>query len=129
MQTHDEDRLLRSSTQWQKKPKAFEVRLGNEAASFLKRHQRQFAKNAELVDVWDQVLPAGMKPYCRLETFHGGVLTVEATPGPYMHQLQMMQRELIAELQRRCPRVSITKLRINPIKSENSDQTPAASNQ
>ncbi len=121
MQTQDEDRLLRASTQWQRKPKAFEVRLGDQAKQFLQRHQRQLTKNASLVDVWDQVVPAGMKPYCRLETFHGGVLTVEATPGPYMHQLQMMQRELIAELQRRCPRVSITKLRINPMKMENEE--------
>lgn len=112
----NEDKLLKSSTQWQKKPRASEVRLGNEAASFLKRHHRQFAKNAALTDAWEEVLPAGLKPYCRLDSFQGGVLTVQAATGPYMHQLQLMQSELIAELARRCPRVPITKLHIHPMK-------------
>lgn len=118
MQKQDEDRLLKSSTQWQRKPKAFEVRIGNEAAAFLKRHQRQFAKNAALTDAWEELLPAGLKPYCRLEQYSGSTLTVQATPGPYMHQFQVMQRELVAALQQRCPRVPITKLRICPLKKE-----------
>ena len=118
MKGADEDRLLTSSAQWQKKAKASEVRVGNEAASFLKRHQRLFAKNAALVDAWEALVPAGLKPHCRLEQYSGGVLTVQAKPGPYMHQLQLMQTELIAAMAQRCPKTPITKLRLCPMKSE-----------
>jgi len=121
MQKHNEDRALWSSTQWQQKSAASDVRAGDAAAAFLKRHQRQFAKNAALADAWNQLIPAGMKPYCRLDEYRGGVLTVQARPGAYMHQLQLMQHELVAALQRECPRTPITKLRICPMKKENEE--------
>lgn len=116
-----QEKLLHSATQWQKKPYSRCRRLGEEAASFLQRNQKEYNKNADLVDVWETLIPQGLKPYCRLDRRTGNVLTIQAAPGPYMHQIQLMQNELLNELHRQCPRVGIQKLRIIPLK-ENSQE-------
>lgn len=115
---HDEkqDALLKSATQWQAKPYSRCRRVGEEAELFLCRGQREYSKNALLVEAWNDLIPQGLKPYCRLDKRAGNVLTIQAAPGPYMHQIQMMQSELLAELHRQCPSVGIQKLRIIPLK-------------
>lgn len=116
-----QDKLLRSATQWQRKPALQCVTAGDEAASFLQRRKRQFDKNAALVDAWEALVPPGLKSWCRLDSCSAQTLTVQAMPGPYMHQLQIMQHELLAELHRRCPSAGIRKLRIIPLKENSED--------
>lgn len=118
MQDANEDRRLKSATQWQKRPRVTGYLAGDEAAHYLRRTQRDFSKNAALVDVWDSIIPPGLKPWCRLDRRTGNVLTIQAAPGPYMHQLVMMQHELLDELHRRCPAAGVQKLRIIPLKDE-----------
>jgi predicted nucleic acid-binding Zn ribbon protein len=116
-----QEKLLQSATQWQKKPYSRCQRIGEEAALFLRRNQKEYNKNAALVDVWDALIPQGLKPYCRLDRRAGNVLTIQAAPGPYMHQVQLMQCELLEELHRRCPGAGIQKLRIIPLKDESQE--------
>ena len=116
MKDAEQDKLLKSATQWQTKPKLTCHRAGQDAAMFLSRHQRGYAKNAALVDAWDSLIPQGLRPYCRLDGRTGNVLTIQAAPGPYLHQIQMMQKELLAELGRLCPSAGIQKIRIIPLK-------------
>ena len=110
----NEDKLLKSATQWQKRPPTTWKRAGDVAELFLRRSKRDLSKNAALVDAWNSVIPPGLKPFCRLHRRVGGQLTIQAMPGPYMHQLQMMQRELLNELNCRC-HTDIQKLRILPM--------------
>ncbi len=114
MDMSHEDNLLKSATRWQKRPPVTWRRAGETAEIFLRRNQRDLNRNAAIVDAWDSIIPPGLKPHCRLDRRVGGQLTVQATPGPYMHQLQMMQRELLDELNHRC-RTDIQKLRIVPM--------------
>jgi len=116
-----QDRLLRSATQWQKKPAARCFRADQEATAFLQRRAAQLKRNALLVDAWEALIPPGLKPWCRLDSYAGHVLTIQAAPGPYMHQLQMMRNELLAELHRCCPTAAVRKLRIIPMKDSNED--------
>jgi predicted nucleic acid-binding Zn ribbon protein len=120
---HEEkqDALLKSATQWQAKPYSRCCRAGEEAVLFLQRGRREYSKNAVLVEVWDELIPQGLKPHCRLDTRAGNVLTIQAAPGPYMHQIQMMQSELLAELHRQCPSVGIQKLRIIPLQDNGQE--------
>ena len=95
--------------------------VGNEAALFLRRNERDFCKNTVLVDAWDSIIPPGLKPWCRLDKRVGNVLTIQASPGPYMHQLTIMQGELLDELHRRCPTAGVQKLRIIPMKDDSEE--------
>lgn len=116
-----EDQLLKSATQWQHKPRQRCFRAGNEAAAFLRCHQRQWTRNAALVDAWEALIPPGLKPWCRIDSCAANVLTVRAAPGPYMHQLQMMRHELIEALNRQCPSAAIRKIRIIPLQDRDKD--------
>ncbi len=117
-----QDNLLLSATQWQKKPLLHCRRAGDEAAVFLRRHEYDYIRNASLVDVWESIIPPGLKPWCRLDRRVGNLLTIQAMPGPYMHQLIMMQNELLEELHHRCPGAGVQKLRIIPLKDENEEK-------
>ncbi len=119
--TLKEDKLLRSAVQWQYRPRSYCCRADNEAAGFLARHKRRLQRNAALVDAWEAIVPPGLKPWCRLDSVAGQVLTIQAAPGPYMHQIQIMQYELLAELRRQCPAAGIRKLRVIPLKETNED--------
>ncbi|NLK41396.1 MAG: DUF721 domain-containing protein [Planctomycetes bacterium] len=111
-----QEKLLKSATQWQKKPVVRCFEAGREAAFFLQQRAGQLNRNALLVDAWEELIPPGLKRWCRLDSLTGHVLTVQAAPGPYMHQLRIMQNELLAELARRCPQAAVRKLRIIPLK-------------
>ena len=87
----------------------------------LRRRAAQFNRNTAVVDAWERIVPPGLKRWCRLDSCSGNVLTIQAAPGPYMYQLQLMQNDVLAELQRCCPSAGIQKLRIIPWKTNNED--------
>ena len=107
-----EDDLLRSATAWQWRKKNRTSQLGSQIQSFLNSHQKSFDQAACLIDAWEQMVPVGLKKYCRLDGFEQGELTVRAIPGPYMHQLKMVQSELVKELKKKCPRSGLRKIRL-----------------
>ncbi len=119
--TTKEDKLLRSAVQWQYRPRSYCSCAGDEAAGFLGRRKRHFQRNAALVDAWEAIVPPGLKAWCRLDSVAGQVLTIQAAPGPYMHQLRMMQSELVEELHRRCPRAGVRKLHLIPLKDNDKE--------
>lgn len=112
--TNEEERLHGASN-WQIKPKQTDSRLGEEIESYLKRHARTFEKNAPLMDVWEQVVPESMLPYCRPDKRVGNVLYVQAMPGAYMHRMQTIAGEVLEKIQRLSPRSGIQKIRIIPL--------------
>jgi hypothetical protein len=113
-----EDQYLRSATGWQVRPKKGDPKLGGQIMSYLEQHSGMLAKNAAIVDAWERVVPAGLKPFCRLDKRSGNVLLVQAMPGPYMHQVQMMAAELLEAIKRAAPRCGITKIKVVPMNKE-----------
>lgn len=110
----DEDKLLRGASSWQYKPRRTDWRLGDQIASYLEQHSRSFEKNATLLDIWPQVVPAFLLDYCRPGKRVGNTLYVEVTPGPYMHQMQMISGEVLDNIKQLAPRCGVQKIRLLP---------------
>ncbi|MHC4237408.1 MAG: DciA family protein, partial [Planctomycetota bacterium] len=68
-------------------------------------------------DAWEAVVPPTLKRFCRLDKRAGNTLFVQAQPGPYMHQLQMLSGELLEQIQRAAPRCGIRKIRVTVIQN------------
>ena len=117
----DEEKQLQAATSWQKRPKQTSVCLGDEISSYLQRRKRTFEKNTSVVEIWEQIVPGTLKPFCRLDRRVGNVLYIEAQPGPYLHQAQMLSTELLDRIQAQAPRSGIQKIRVVPMKTRNKD--------
>ena len=86
------------------------TRLGLNARAYLDRQDVRLRKNCSVVDVWGEILPTMLYEHCRLAGISGGILRVEAEPGPYMHQMQMVSGELLEHLQNQCRRAGVKKI-------------------
>jgi len=86
------------------------TRLGLNARAYLDAEGVRLRKNCSVVDVWGEILPTTLYEHCRLAGISGGVLRVEAEPGPYMHQMQMVSGELLEHLQNQCRRAGVKKI-------------------
>jgi hypothetical protein len=117
----DEEQQLKSALNWQYKPRHTESLLGSEVSSYLKRRQRTLTRNASIVDVWEAVVPLGLQPFCRLDKCMGNTLYVQATAGPYMHQLQMLSGELLERIKQQIPNCGIQKIKVIPSKNNNME--------
>ena len=113
----DEEKQLKGASSWQYKPRNTESCLGNEVCSYLEQRSRAFTKNAAVVDAWEAVVPPTLQPYCQLEKRVGNTLYLQAEPGPYMHQAQMLSGELLERIKYFAPRCGIQKIRVVPIRN------------
>ena len=109
-----EEQRLRGAASWQFRPKPADWRLGEEIVSYLEKHSRTFAKNASLLDIWPEAVPAFLLNECRPGKRVGNTLYVEVTPGPFMHQMQMRSGEILEKIQQLAPRCGIQKIRLVP---------------
>jgi len=110
----DEEQRLRGAASWQYRPRATDCRLGEEIEAYLQQHSREFAKNASLLDVWTQAVPAFLQHACRPGKRVGNTLYVEVTPGPYMHEMQTLSDEILEHLRQLAPRCGVQKLKLVP---------------
>jgi hypothetical protein len=110
----DENRQLKGASNWQYRPKRTDARLGDEIVSYLTQRSRTLTKNAALVDVWERIVPPTLQPFCQLDKRVGNTLYLQAEPGPYMHQAQMLSKELLDEIKQQAPRCGIQKIRVVP---------------
>ncbi|MEN8127576.1 MAG: DUF721 domain-containing protein [Planctomycetota bacterium] len=113
----DEDKQLKGALDWQYRPKRKASQLGDEVVSYLKRRDRALTKNAVLVDIWEMVVPPTLQPYCRLDKRAGNTLYLQAAPGPYMHQAQMLSSELLERIKQLAPRSGVQKIRVVPLQT------------
>lgn len=111
----NEESYLRSATNWQHKSKSAEAGLGREIFSYLQQHNKAFEQNAVIVEAWKSIVPPGLEPYCRLDKRVGNVLYIQAQPGPYMYQAQVMAGELQESLRRAAPRCGICRIKVIPM--------------
>ncbi|MHC4881090.1 MAG: DciA family protein [Planctomycetota bacterium] len=117
----DEDRQLKSASGWQYRPKRTDSRLGDELVSYLTQRSRTWTKNAALVDAWERVVPPALKPFCRLDKRVGNTLYLQAEPGPYMHQAQLLSTELLDQIKTLAPRCGIQKIRVVPLQKKDKE--------
>lgn len=117
----DEDKRLKSASGWQYKPRRTDSRLGDELVSYLTQRSRTWTKNAALVDIWEQVVPPTLQPFCRLDKRVGNTLYLQAEPGPYMYQAQMLSSELLNEIKQQAPRCGIQKIRVVPLQKNDKE--------
>ena len=110
----DQEKLLRSATGWQRRGKKETPRAGTSAKQYLQMKQRQLQKNAEVVDLWQGLLPQLMYEHCSLAKISAGTMYIEVDPGTYMHQMQTMITELLDTIQGRCPYAGIKKIILRP---------------
>ena len=118
----DQEKLLRSATGWQRRGKKETPRAGTSAKHYLQMKQRQLEKNAEVVDLWQEILPPGMYDYCSLAKISAGTMYIEVDPGTYMHQMQTMITELLETIQGRCPYAGIKKIILRPRQNKSKQE-------
>ena len=118
----DEDKQLKGALGWQYRPKQKSTKLGDEVFSYLKKHNRMLMKNATIVDIWETVVPPTLKPFCRLDKRVGNTLYLQAAPGQYMHQAQMLSTELLERIKQLAPRCGVQKIRVVPIQNKANGQ-------
>ena len=111
----NEDDRLEGALGWQYRPRQTQSMLGDEIFSYLKQRDRTFTKNARVIDAWNDVVPPGLQPYCKLDKCVGNTLYVQVKPGPFMHQLQVLSGDLLEGIRQAAPRCGIQKIRVVPL--------------
>jgi hypothetical protein len=62
--------------------------------------------------LWEQLLPNELAQHCRISDITGGHLKVIVDSPSYMHELRLCSIELLKELQQRCSRARIKKIKL-----------------
>jgi len=72
----------------------------------------QQARCESVSKAWSELLPAGLVRHCKLAEISGGQLKVVADSPLYMHELRLCSRQLLEELQQRCPQAGIKRIKL-----------------
>lgn len=70
------------------------------------------ARFGPVVELWGELLPVELACHCRITGLIGGQLKVAVDSPSYMHELRLCSVELLEELQQRCPRARIERIKI-----------------
>ena len=112
--SENSERRLRGATGWQWNPVKTPEPLTGSVERFLSQKSRHFERSERILIAWENTLPDALKRVCCLESYNGGTLTISVQTGPYLHQIQMMQKELLEELKRQCPKIGLQRIKILP---------------
>jgi len=108
----DIERLQKTLDYKRRRPSYSAVSLGEVAQKLLaERIAPQQAKFSQVDDLWHALLPAELQEHCEIVGISGGQLDVQVDSPSYVYELQMCSSELLAELQRHCPRVRLTRIK------------------
>jgi len=110
----DEERLLRQAVRYRPVAKDTTQALGANVQTYIKERLGPLRRTARVVDVWRQLLPNELAAHCEILAIRGGVVEVEADPGPYMHELRLLSGELVDQLQRYCAGAQIRRVSLRP---------------
>jgi hypothetical protein len=110
----DEEERLLNAIKWRKTPKKYSVAsLGQVAQQLLdERISPLQARFIEVAEAWSRLLPVELYGHCEIVDISGGQLTVQVDSPSYVYELQLCSSELLEELQRQCPRVRLTKIKL-----------------
>ena len=110
----DEEERLLNATRWRRSWKSYRAAsLGQVAQQLMdKRISPQQARFSQVADLWSRLLPGELYGHCEIIDISGGQLTVQVDSPSYMYELKLCSSELLDELQRQCPRVRLTKIKL-----------------
>jgi predicted nucleic acid-binding Zn ribbon protein len=105
----DEAKQLRNILTWRMRQKLHSTtRLSDVVVELLdNRISPTQVRFSSIVQLWNELLPAELARHCRLVDISGGQLKVLVDSPVYMYELRLCSRQLLDELQRRCPRARI----------------------
>ncbi len=103
-----------NATKWRRSWKSYSAAsLGQVAQQLLdKRISPQQARFRQIAEAWSRLLPAELCGHCEIVDISGGQLNVQVDSPSYKYELQLCSSELLEELQRQCPRVRLTKIKL-----------------
>ena len=109
----NEERLL-NAVKWRKTPKPNNTAsLGQVARQLMDEQISPLqARFSEIAELWSRLLPAELDGHCEIIDISGGQLIVQADSPSYGYELQLCSSELLKELQRQCPRVRLSKIKL-----------------
>ena len=113
----DEERLLNLVARPRPKRPDSTKKLGAQIEIYLNEKRAGLKKNTLVVDSWRQILPAELQDHCTLAGISRGTLLLEVDPGPYMHEMKIMNTELLNEIRDRCPGAGIKRINLRPGKN------------
>ena len=110
----DEDEQLLNATRWRRSWKSYSAtNLGQVAQQLLDEQiSPQQTRFSQIAEVWSRLLPAELCGHCEIIDISGGQLEVQVDSPSYKYELQLCSSELLEELQRQCPRVRLTKIKL-----------------
>ncbi|UCG57513.1 MAG: DUF721 domain-containing protein [Phycisphaerales bacterium] len=89
------------------------VELGDVLAQLMEEQiLPQQAHFASVGEQWAQLLPLEVRQHSKIAGISGGQLKVLVDAPAYMYELQLRSAQLIEQLQRRCPRARIRKIKL-----------------
>ena len=103
-----------NAAKWRRSWKSYSAaNLGQIAQQLLdERISPQQARFSQISEVWSRLLPVELCSHCEITDISGGQLEVQADSPSYKYELQLCSSELLEELQRQCPRVRLTKIKL-----------------
>jgi hypothetical protein len=69
------------------------------------------ARYGAVVELWRQILPVELRRHCEITDISGGQLTVRVDSPSYKYELHLCSSEILKEMQRKCPKLRITKIK------------------
>lgn len=69
------------------------------------------AKFGGVSELWKQLLPPELSRHCEIADISGGQLKVQVDSPSYMYELRLCGSQLLAELQRQCPRARLKNIK------------------
>lgn len=110
----DEVEQLLNAAEWRRSWKTYRAAsLGQVARQLLDEQiSPQQARFSRVAEAWSRLLPAELYGHCEITDISGGRLEVQVDSPSYKYELQLCSSELLEELQRQCPRVRLTKIKL-----------------
>jgi hypothetical protein len=109
----NEEEWLLNIAKWRRKKSHEAARLGQVTEQLVKDlispKQNRFGSVA---DCWEQLLPEELCRHCRINNIAGGQLEVFVDSPAYLYELRLCSQQLIKQLQQKCPRARIKKIRL-----------------
>ena len=89
------------------------VKLGDIVNELLEEKISPKQSRYEAVSVtWHELLPGGLSEHCRITDIAGSQLKVAADSPAYLYELKLCSKQILKELQLRCPSAGIKTIRI-----------------
>ena len=104
---------LANSVKWRTRAKPKEaVKLGDILTKLMdKRLSPRQAKFEAITELWQQLLPANLCQHCKIVDMSNAELKVSVDSPSYANELRWCSSELLEQLQQRCPRARIKKIK------------------